>query len=168
MKLEITPLHNPETLLTINNAAVPEVNLLNEAKARWLVEQAALARMTILNGQAAGVIIVLSDTAGFESDYYGWFVERYRNFIYIDRVIVAEWARGQGVASALYQEVEQAAQAQRLAIAAEVYAQPPNIPSLNFHRKRGFQEVGQQINAAEGKTVAKLMKYLAHAHPKEA
>lgn len=167
MKLEITTLHNPKTLLTINNAAIPEVNLLDEAKARWLVEQAALARMATLSGQAAGVIIVLSDTAGFESDYYGWFVERYRNFMYIDRVIVAEWARGQGIASGLYQEVEQVAQAQRLAIAAEVYAQPPNIPSLNFHHKRGFQEIGQQVSTAEGKTVAKLMKYLAHAQSKE-
>lgn len=167
-KLAINPLHNPDTLLAINNAAIPEVNLLDESKACWLMEQAALARMATLNGQAAGVIIVLSDTAGFESDYYGWFVERYRNFMYIDRVIVAEWARGRGVASALYQEVEQAAQTQGLAIAAEVYAQPPNIPSLNFHRKRGFQEIGQQVSAAEGKTVAKLMKYLAHAQSKEA
>lgn len=166
MKLEIISLTNPETLYTINNTAIPEVNLLDEAKARWLVEQAALARLATLEGQVAGVIIVLSDTAGLQSDYYDWFTQRYHNFMYIDRIIVAEWARGRGVASALYQEVEQAAQAQRLAIATEVYSRPPNIASLNFHRKRGFQEVGQQLNAAEGKTVSKLMKYPAHAQSK--
>lgn len=166
MKLAINPLHNPNTLLTLNNAAIPEVNFLDEAKARWLVEQALLARLATLNGQVAGVIIVLSDTAGLESDYYGWFIERYRHFMYIDRVIVADWARGQGIASALYQEVEQVAQTQGLAIATEVYSRPPNIVSLNFHRKRGFQEIGLQVSTTEGKTVAKFMKYLAHAQSK--
>ncbi len=167
MELTVSILDKPDTLIEINNAAVPDVNGLDGQKAHWLVENAILAKVAAVDGQAAGVIVVLSENSGYDSDYFRWYTERYRNFIYIDRVIVSAWARGFGVATALYQEVEQFAQDKGVAIAAEVYSDPPNIASLNFHRKMGYQEVGIQFSAMEGKTVAKLMKYLEQAQRKK-
>jgi len=164
MSLEITPLENPTLFMEINNAAVPDVNFLDEARAGWLVSHSFFPRLATLDGQVAGVLIALSETAGFDSDYYRWYVARYKNFVYIDRVVVAAWARGLGVATALYQHLEQMAEEKGLAIAAEVYSDPPNVPSLNFHRKLGYQEVGTQFCEAEGKTVCKFMKYVERAN----
>jgi len=163
MSLEITLLENPALFMEVNNAAVPDVNFLDEARAEWLVRHSFFPRLATLDGHTAGVLIALSETARFDSDYYRWYVARYKNFVYVDRVVIAAWARGQGVATELYRDLEQMAEEKNLAIAAEVYSDPPNVPSLNFHRKLGYQEVGTQFCEAERKTVCKFMKYVERA-----
>src|SRR5690349_10206291 len=130
MNLQITHLNDPSLLVEINNAAVPDLNQINTAKAQWLISHSVTPGLALLDGRPAGVIIVLSDQCGFDSDYYRWFTERYSNFLYIDRITVAPWARGHGVATRLYQEVDRIAQEQGLAVVADVYSKPPNIPSL--------------------------------------
>jgi predicted GNAT superfamily acetyltransferase len=166
VRLEITSLGNPEILIEINNAAIPDVNALDATKAQWLVDNSITSWLATLDGRAAGVLVLLSDTCRLESDYYRWFTERYENFLYIDRVIVATWARGRGVAKELYREVERVAGEGGYAIATEVYSNPPNVVSLKFHRTMGYCEVGTQYSTGEGKTVAKLMKYVERTKPR--
>lgn len=166
MNIQIQSLTKPEVLQEINNEAVPDVNPLDLAKARWLVSHAALASMAIVNGQVAAAIVILSESAEFDSDYFRWFSERYSNFIYIERVIVSAWARRLGLAAELYRRVEEVAGEKGLAIATEVYSEPPNIASLKFHAKMGFEEIGNQFSELEQKTVVKLMKYPDRARRK--
>jgi predicted GNAT superfamily acetyltransferase len=167
MAFEIIPLDDSKLLLEINNAAVPDIGALTLPKAEWLVDHVVLPGLALLGGQAAGMVAVLSDHSGYDSDFYRWFTERYDNFLYIDRVVVATWARGQGVARQLYQHIEQAAQAQQLAIVADVWMEPPNVPSLGLHRAMGYEEIGTQVFPATNKTAAKFMKYREWAKPKE-
>jgi predicted GNAT superfamily acetyltransferase len=159
VNLHIATLDDAGVLATMNNSAVPDVNRIDDRKARWLIAHARLSASAALDGRAAGVIVVLDDAAALPSEYFQWFTARYRNFLYIDRVIVAAWARRQGVATRLYREVDRLANEHHLAVASEVYCDPPNAPSLAFHAKMGYVEIGQQLSLAEGKTVAKLMKY---------
>jgi predicted GNAT superfamily acetyltransferase len=165
--LEISALDNPYALLEFNNAAVPDIGELTISKAQWLVDHAALPGLATLDGRPAGMVVVLSDTAGYDSDFYRWFTERYDNFLYIDRIIVANWARGQGVAKHLYQTIEQAAQDKKMAVVADVYSEPPNVASLHLHLTRGFQSIGAQYFPDRNKTAAKFMKYVEQAKPKE-
>lgn len=167
MNIQIEDLANPDILLEINNAAVPDVNRLDLARAQWLLANAALSKMAVVDGRVGGVIVVLSEFADFDSVYFRWFSQRYSNFFYIDRVIVSAQARRLGLAAALYRQVDQAAVEQELAIATEVYSRPPNTASLNFHAKMGFAEIGSQFSELEQKTVAKLMKYPERARTKE-
>jgi predicted GNAT superfamily acetyltransferase len=159
MPLEITTLDNAALLLEINNAAVPAVGSLTPAKADWLVAHAALPLLTLLDDRPAGLVVVLSDTCGYDSDYFRWFTDRYTNFLYIDRVVVADWARGQGIARQLYTRIEGEADVSNLAIVSDVYSEPPNVPSLALHRAMGYEEVGAQPFPHIGKTAAKFMKY---------
>jgi len=159
MTLEIAPLTDPKILETINNAGVPQVSPIDYTKASWLLAHTALARLALLEEKPAGMVVVLDAHCGLDSEYYAWFTGRYRNFYYIDRVVVLDWARRRGVARALYDEVEALAQAQQAAIVTEVYSQPANLPSLQLHASLGFQPVGEQFCAHDGKTVAKLMKH---------
>jgi predicted GNAT superfamily acetyltransferase len=159
MSLKIAKLDDPGLLLEINNAAVPDINAIDASKAQWMVEHSVMPGLALLEEKVAGVVIVLSDQAGFDSDYYRWFTARYENFLYIDRVIVAGWARGRGVAKALYQEIGQVAQAREVAVVADVYSEPPNIPSLNLHRAMGFAEIGTEYMPAVQKTVTKFMRF---------
>ncbi len=166
MSLEITPLTDANLLLAINNAALPDIGEVNIHKAQWLVENAAIPGLALVDGQAAGMVVVLSDKCGYDSDFYRWFTNRYDNFLYIDRIVVAAWARGRGVAKHIYQSIEQAASEKGMAIAADVYCDPPNVPSLNLHRSMGFEEVGRQHFPVKQKIAAKFMKYVERAKPK--
>ena len=159
MGLEITTLDSHDILLQINNAAVPDVGPLTAVKAEWLVGHLLMPGLAVLDGQPAGLVVVLSDKCGYPSDYYRWFTVRYENFMYVDRIVVAHWARGRGVAQALYSEIDRLAHELNVAIVSDVYCEPPNTPSLNFHRKVGFQEVGTQFFPVINKTAAKFMKY---------
>ena len=163
MDLQTDELRSPDTLRDLNNAAIPDVNRIDHRKADWLIAHSSLARVATLDGQAAGVIIVLHDYAHLDSDYFRWFTQRYENFLYIDRVIVAATARRRGVATKLYLEVDALALSTSRAIASEVYCEPPNIASLRFHQKMGYREIGRQFSPAESKTVSKLMKFADHA-----
>ena len=166
MTLEITPLTDANLLLALNNAAVPDVGELSTHKARWLTDHCVLPGLATLDGQTAGMVVVLSDNCGYDSDFYRWFTDRYQNFFYIDRVVVTAWARGQGIAKQIYHSIEQAAREQGMAVVADVYSQPPNTPSLNLHRSLGFQEVGTQYFPDRNKTASKFVKYIECAKPK--
>ena len=163
MNLEMLPLTDANTLLAINNAALPDIGELSIHKARWLAEHCVIPGLAMLDGQAAGMVVVLSDHCGYDSDFYRWFTDRYQNFLYIDRIVVTAWARGQGVAKQIYQRIEQTGKEKGMAIVADVYSEPPNVPSLKLHRSMGFEEVGSQYLADRNKTAAKFMKFVEQA-----
>lgn len=167
MCIEIGYLDDPQLLLEINNAAVPDVGAIDEAKARWLTNHVMMPGLALLDGKPVGLVVVLSDRCGYDSLYYRWFTDRYDNFLYVDRVVITKEARGQGVGRQLYNSIEALAEELKLAIASDVYCEPPNTPSLHFHHKQGFQEVGRQPFPALNKICAKLMKYPERAKAKD-
>ena len=132
MGLAITTLDSHDILLQINNAAVPDVGPLTAVKAEWLVGHLLMAGLAVLDGQPAGLVVVLSDKCGYPSDYYRWFTVRYENFMYVDRIVVAHWARGRGVAQALYSEIDRLAHELNVAIVSDVYCEPPNTPAIHI------------------------------------
>jgi predicted GNAT superfamily acetyltransferase len=166
MSLKITKLDDAAIVLDINNAAVPDVNRLDATKASWLAEHVVTPGLALVDDQIAGMIAVLSDQSGYNSDYYRWFTDRYENFLYIDRVVVLPWARGRGVARQLYQALDDIARERNLAIVADVHSDPPNEPSLSLHRAMGFREIGSQPFPQIGKTAAKFMKFEERARRK--
>jgi predicted GNAT superfamily acetyltransferase len=49
----------------------------------------------------AAFLLAFREGAGYDSVNYRWFAQRYERFLYVDRVVVAPAARGQGAASQL-------------------------------------------------------------------
>lgn len=166
MSLQIVPLDHPELLLELNNAAVPDIGEVTLEKARWLVDHLVLPGLALLDGRPAGLLVVMTDQSGYDSDFYRWFTDRYENFLYIDRIVVADWARGRGIAKHFYQTIDHRAHEQQMAIVADVYCEPPNTPSLNLHHTMGFEEVGRQAFPIKQKIAAKFMKYADQARVK--
>ena len=64
-------------------------------------------------------------------------------FTYLDRVVVGAEFRRRGLARAVYDQLEAQAAAETGRLTLEVNLDPPNEPSLAFHRGRGYVEVGR-------------------------
>lgn len=131
---------------TLNQANVPEVGPVDVAKMTSLVGMSwvSLAVVDSEDDEAlAGFCIVMNPGAPYTSVNYRWFSERYDDFVYLDRVAVATNYRRRGVGTLLYGEVERRG-AGRSWFTLEVNIVPPNQPSLEFHSRLGFIEVGQQ------------------------
>ena len=93
-----------------------------------------------------------SGRTSYGSINYRWFEANQTFSSYVDRVAIAPTHRRRGVGTLLYDEVERA-----LPVALEVYVDPPNEASLEFHARRGYVEVGRLLQE-NGKTVVLLVK----------
>ena len=93
-------------ILTLNEAAVPHVSSLSTAKLASLREQSiytGIARSS--QGELAGFILVLDETADYDSVNFGWFHQRYAHFAYVDRIAIAPSFHRQGIGRDLYTAV---------------------------------------------------------------
>lgn len=154
---EVTSIDLAE-IVRLNELAVPQVNYVDAAKMAWFSRSAAYFRVANIAGKLAGFLIGISAGTNYDSQYFGWFCQRYANFIYIDRIVIADWARRQGVGFALYRDLEQYAADTGLTLVSDVYSDPPNEISLSFHAKYGFELVGSQVVENGAKVVAKFLK----------
>ncbi len=136
-----------ETILAINEACVPAVGTSTLDEITHLVGQSVIALVADVEGQVAGFCLVLAPGADYRSMNYRWFSDRYDEFVYLDRVAIAEPFRRGGIGNAMYAEVERRSAIERPAathFTLEVNLRPRNDPSLAFHARLGFEEVGQQ------------------------
>ena len=151
-----------DAVLVMNEAAVPHVNSLDREALRLLYEQAAWFRVAAsrADGGLCAFLIGLTPEAEYDSPNFLWFAQNYPSFAYIDRVAVAEPARRNGVASALYDDFEGAFRSQVPMLACEVNLRPANPASMGFHRRRGFTQAGSQLIDNGNKEVAMMVKTL--------
>jgi predicted GNAT superfamily acetyltransferase len=146
----------PETH-ALNEAGTPGVATATVEHLGWLLERASMALGVELDARLAAFCLVLPPGTDYRSDNYRWFSERYDDFVYLDRVAVAEAHRGRGLGSALYREVERRANAAWFTL--EVNLRPRNDGSLRFHARHGFEEVGQ-LETDYGCLVSLMVKRL--------
>ena len=135
-------------VLLLNNAAVPAVNILDPASLTALLAESALAVAVTTDADpetVLGFTIVFAADADYASENYRWFAERSREFRYVDRIVVAEQARGQGLGEQLYGAIFAAADAAAAVVVfCEVNLEPANPGSLAFHSRLGFAQIGRQ------------------------
>ncbi|TDC47141.1 GNAT family N-acetyltransferase [Jiangella ureilytica] len=139
------------TLLALNNDHALELSELTTEEFRELLKVAWRTR--VADDLSAMVIAFDQDTARI-SQNFDWFKARYPRFAYVDRVVVAPSARGQGLARALYEDVIAAARAEgQTLLCAEVNLDPPNPASDALHTSMGFAPVGSAALAGRNKSV---------------
>ena len=144
-------------ILALNEAAVPHVSSLTTTKLALLREQSiytGIARSS--TGELAGFILVLDETASYDSVNFGWFHKRYAHFAYVDRIAIASSFQRQGIGRRLYASVNKLVQRRYPTLACEVNLRPPNLISETFHAQLGFVEVGKQDTEGGAKRVVML------------
>jgi predicted GNAT superfamily acetyltransferase len=162
----------------INEAAVPHVNSISLDRFQGFTHEAAYFRVALLDvdesidaradesmdgrgrakhdarAELAGYLVAFDPGARYDSLNFLWFHERYKDFIYIDRIAVAASARRHGVASGLYQDFFEFARPRTDLVTCEVNTRPVNAESMAFHESFGFREVGTQETGGDAKTVS--------------
>lgn len=143
-------------VLALNNGATPHVNALNEEEFAWLANRAKYFRVLEDAGGVAGFVLCVPSGLDYWSENYRWFTRRYSEFLYLDRVIVAERARRMGVGRAMYDDLHATAvAADWLRVTLEVNLRPPNPVSVAFHEKLGYRAVGVR-EYEDGKKIVQM------------
>jgi predicted GNAT superfamily acetyltransferase len=144
-----------EAILALNEASVSLLSPLSPQRLAELHVMAALHRVVEREGAVIGFLLAVREGADYDSPNYRWFAERYPQFLYVDRVVVADAARGQGVGALLYRDMfEFAAASGARLVTCEFDIDPPNPASEQFHARFGFREVGRQWVADGRKQVS--------------
>lgn len=150
--------HELDSVVALNNAAGPGILPMDQAKARFFWEHAEYFRVAEQDGLISGFLVALSQDAPHDSPNFLWFRERYPEFLYIDRIVIARPRRGGGRGRAFYADVQSYAEVRWPLMACEVFLQTGNDPALLFHGSFGFREVGQNVMPASGIRASMLLK----------
>ena len=145
-------------VLAINEQSVPHVNSVSLDTMRRFASCAGYFRVATVDEAVVGFLIGLTRDTPYDSPNFLTFRRWFPEFVYVDRIAVAQSARVGGVGRALYDDVERFATALAPLLTCEVNLRPPDPDSLAFHRRMGFSQVGTQQTDGGRKTVALLMK----------
>lgn len=151
-----------DAVLALNQSNLDAVAELDAERLDWLVGMADNCLVADDDGMLAGFTIVFTPGTAYDSINYAWFGQRYDDFAYLDRVVVAPAYRRVGIGSLMYDAAEERARS-RDRMTLEIYVEPPNEPSIAFHARRGYAEVGR-LPQGNGKLSAMLVKELAGAN----
>src|SRR5688500_2826915 len=88
--------HELDSVLALNNAAGTAILPLDASRLRYCFEHAEYFRVAERDGTLAGFLFVMGSGADHDSSNFRWFRERYPDFFYIDRIVVASRRRGGG------------------------------------------------------------------------
>lgn len=132
-----------DACVALNNDSIPAVSEADASKMQRLVDESLLSLVVEDNDEIVGFCINFGPGADYSSVNYRWFCDRYDDFAYLDRIVVAPTARSAGIGASLYAAVEDHV-AGRPWLFCEVNLRPRNDGSLRFHERLGFVEVGQQ------------------------
>lgn len=150
-------------VLRLNEDCTPEVGDMDQRRFAQIREAAFSILIAESDGEPVGFLILLRARAPYDSDNYAWFEERFDRHLYVDRIAIDEMARGEGVATALYEEAfNLARESGDPRVTAEVNEMPPNPASLAFHDRMGFLKLGTRLSNA-GKSVVLLERPVADA-----
>lgn len=153
-------LEDVDWIIDLNQANTPEVGSLTREEYIELEPKCHAVLVAEDNtGERLGFVMLMVRGRDYASLNYQWFEQQLENFMYVDRIAVAEAGRGKGVGLALYSEALDMAEAHGAEkLAAEVNIEPMNEISLSFHKKLGFEEIGQLAHPAQSKKVSMLVR----------
>jgi predicted GNAT superfamily acetyltransferase len=157
--LSILTAGDADRILGLNNEHAAETSSLDLSAAEHLLAMCFYAKGIGLG--ARGFLLALDQNAAYDNFNFQWFRGRFERFVYIDRIIIAKDARGQGFARRMYEDLfAEAKAAGHLRVVCEVNIEPPNEGSLAFHRSMGFVALADVAVKGGSKRVRYLVKEL--------
>ena len=152
----VTPL-DYNALLKLNYDSIPHVNFINSSIFEDLHRQSTLFVVYEHEEEVVAFLIVLDETASYDSLNFAYFQKKFSKFLYIDRIVVAERLRSKGIGQSLYRFLFTLDYGPR-PITCEVNLDPPNPKSISFHEAQGFVSIDEQLTEEGRKKVSLMMR----------
>jgi predicted GNAT superfamily acetyltransferase len=144
-----------ERILALNEESVHFLSPLDRERLALLHALSAYHRVAEVAGEVVGFLLAFRESSSYDGANFSWFRERYNSFIYIDRVVIAGSAQGQGIGRALYGDLFAFAKKSGAnLVTCEYDTNPPNLLSKLFHDRFGFTEVGTRSFGEPAKGVS--------------
>ena len=154
-------------ILSLNEKNVEMLLPMDFQQFMYFLERAEVFKVVEIDGKIVAFLIALRSKVDYNIQVYRWFLQKYPDFIYIDRVVIDEAHRRMGIARKLYEYVFDHSYRQGITtIAAGVEVEPAyNKASIAFHNAMGFIEVGEQHVRSGTVNVSLLVKETADSFP---
>ncbi|MBV1907472.1 MAG: GNAT family N-acetyltransferase [Pseudomonadales bacterium] len=136
-------------ILVLNELALPHVNSIGIETLANLHAQSISLSVALLTNRVGAFLLALDETADYASLNYQWFKNKYQHFSYVDRIVVGDEYRRQGIAETLYTHLYKRIAKNCPKLTCEVNLIPENPGSIAFHTILGFKPVGEQESASK-------------------
>jgi len=149
-----------EVIESLNYSVVNLTSPMDAERIQQLHAMSSYHRVIIQDSQLMAFLLVLGPDCDYDSVNYQWFDQHYEDFAYIDRIVVRDRSRGQGLGTILYEDLFAWAISQKIQnIVCEYNAEPLNEVSRRFHDALGFQEVSLET-IGQAKRVSMQLRVL--------
>jgi len=148
-------------IVELNAKVVKWTSPMSEGQLQKLIALATYQKVLTANSQVVGFLLAMAQGSLYENDNFRWFDARYKNFLYIDRVVIDSSVVDSGLGTFFYRDVISHADMESFeCLVCEYSLNPTNETSMFFHRKMGFQEVGIRRLRNSGKEVSLQLRSL--------
>lgn len=147
-----------DAVLALNLESVWALSPLSAEQLPGRLEHVTYALVCEIDDEVAAFAFAYQPGASYDSVNYRWHAQRFDDFLYLDRIAVGHRFRRRGIASLLYDDLEEHARSHGRMVC-EVNADPPNVESLAFHSARGYREIGH-LAQADGHVTVMMEKPL--------
>ena len=132
-------------IFILNQANTPEVGSLDSVDhLKNLLSKSIKNLFISKENSLVGFIVCFRENSNYSSENYKFFSQSEKTFMYIDRVAIVKEFRRNRLAQELYNNIENICIEKKLPLCCEVNTFPMNKPSIDFHKKLGFYEVGNK------------------------
>ena len=141
-------------VIKLNMENMPAVGGLDEESFDKFIKYSDYFKVIRIDKELAGFMIALLPDRPYNSVNYKWFEKKYSSFVYIDRIVISFDYQNMGLGSLFYDNLQNGFKDKYDFLACEVNLIPRNDISMKFHKKYGFDEVGQQYTDQKKKLVS--------------
>ena len=145
---------NKDFILNLNQKNLPAVSALDDYSFNMFLKCSEYFKIIKVEDTPVRFLIALLPGQPYESANYKWFENRYKSFIYVDRIVISSAHQDKGIGSFFYDHIKFSFHDRLKSMACEINLIPKNDQSINFHKKYGFTEVGQQYTSQRKKLVS--------------
>ena len=141
-------------ILKLNQKSLPAVSSIDLNRLVYFQKISPYFKIICKKSDSIGFLIGLNPGADYSSENYIWVNQKYHSFVYVDRIVIDEKHRNEGVGSFFYDHLKTSFRGKVENIICEVNLIPKNKESMNFHKKYGFKEIRQKNTENSRKRVA--------------
>lgn len=156
-RIENTSSSDLDEILKLNQQALPAVSSVTKEEMQHFLNIVDYFKSLIIDQKVIGFLIALTPGKDYQSLNYKWFENKYKSFIYVDRIVISPSYQGKGLGTNFYNDLSKTTDKTITKITCEVNLNPPNEESMLFHKKYGFEQVDTQFTE-NGKKEVSLMK----------